>query len=52
MRAYLVGAAAFIHTHLHIAGFGSWQDTHASPGRFIQPGQMKLNQTPAPKFGP
>jgi len=38
----LAGAAAFNRTHLHIAGLASWQDTHASPGRFIQPGQMTL----------
>jgi feruloyl esterase len=38
----LAGAAAFNRTHLHMAGLASWQDTHASPGRFIQPGQMTL----------
>jgi feruloyl esterase len=38
----LAGAAAFNRTHLHMAGLGSWQNTHASPGRFIQPGQMTL----------
>jgi feruloyl esterase len=38
----LAGAAAFNRTHLHIAGLFSWQNTHASPGRFIQPGQMTL----------
>jgi len=30
----LAGAAAFNRTHLHMAGLASWQDTHASPGRF------------------
>ena len=38
----LAGAAAFNRTHLHMAGLASWQDTHASASRFIQPGQMKL----------
>jgi feruloyl esterase len=38
----LAGAAAFNRTHLHMAGLAAWQDTHASPGRFIQPGQMTL----------
>lgn len=38
----LAGAAAFNRTHLHMAGLASWQDTHASPGRFILPGQMSL----------
>ena len=38
----LAGAAAFNRTHLHMAGLAGWQDTHASPGRFIQPGQMTL----------
>jgi feruloyl esterase len=38
----LAGAAAFNRTHLHMAGLYAWQDTHASPGRFIQPGQMTL----------
>jgi feruloyl esterase len=38
----LAGAAAFNRTHLHMAGLASWQDTHASPGRFILPGQMTL----------
>jgi feruloyl esterase len=38
----LAGAAAFNRTHLHIAGLAAWQNTHASPGRFIQPGQMTL----------
>jgi feruloyl esterase len=38
----LAGAAAFNRTHLHMAGLSLWQDTHASAGRFIQPGQMTL----------
>lgn len=38
----LAGAAAFNNTHLHIAGLSLWQDTHASPGRLIQPGQLGL----------
>jgi tannase/feruloyl esterase len=38
----LAGAAAFNRTHLHMGGLAAWQDTHASPGRFIQPGQMTL----------
>jgi feruloyl esterase len=38
----LAGAAAFNRTHLHMSGLSLWQDTHASPGRFIQPGQMTL----------
>jgi len=38
----LAGAAAFNRTHLHMAGLASWQNTHASPSRFIQPGQMTL----------
>ena len=38
----LAGAPAFNRTHLHMAGLSLWQDTHASPGRFIQPGQMTL----------
>jgi feruloyl esterase len=38
----LAGAAAFNRTHLHMAGLASWQNTHASPGRFILPGQMTL----------
>jgi feruloyl esterase len=38
----LAGAAAFNRTHLHMAGLAGWQDTHASPGRLIQPGQMTL----------
>src|SRR5260370_42139815 len=38
----LAGAAAFNRTHLHMAGLAGWQNTHASAGRFIQPGQMTL----------
>ncbi len=38
----LAGAAAFNRTHLHMAGLSAWQNTHATPGRFIQPGQMTL----------
>jgi feruloyl esterase len=38
----LAGAAAFNRTHLHMAGLSAWQNTHANPGRFIQPGQMTL----------
>jgi feruloyl esterase len=38
----LAGAAAFNRTHLHMAGLSLWQDTHASPARLIQPGQMSL----------
>ena len=38
----LAGAPAFNRTHLHMAAISGWQDTHASPGRFIQPGQMTL----------
>jgi feruloyl esterase len=38
----LAGAAAFNRTHLHMAAISLWQDTHASPARFIQPGQMSL----------
>jgi feruloyl esterase len=38
----LAGAAAFNRTHLHMAGLSLWQDTHASPARFIQPGEMTL----------
>jgi feruloyl esterase len=38
----LAGAAAFNRTHLHMAGLSTWQNTHATPGRFIQPGQMTL----------
>lgn len=38
----LAGAPAFNRTHLHMAGLSLWQDTHASPGSLIQPGQMTL----------
>jgi feruloyl esterase len=38
----LAGAAAFNRTHLHMAGLASWQNTHASPGRFIQSGELTL----------
>jgi Tannase and feruloyl esterase len=38
----LAGAAAFNRTHLHMAGLAVWQITHATPGSFIQPGQMTL----------
>ena len=38
----LAGAPAFNRTHLHMAGLAAWQNAHASPGRFIQPGQMTL----------
>jgi feruloyl esterase len=38
----LAGAAAFNRTHLHMAGLSAWQDTHATPGSFIQTGQMTL----------
>ena len=38
----LAGAPAFNRTHLHMAGLSLWQDTHASPGRLIQPGQMSV----------
>jgi len=38
----MAGAPAFNRTHLHMAGLSLWQDTHASPGRLIQPGQMTL----------
>ena len=38
----LAGAPAFNRTHLHMAGLAAWQNTHASPARFIQPGQMTL----------
>jgi feruloyl esterase len=38
----LAGAPAFNRTHLHMAGLAGWQDTHASPSRFIQTGQMTL----------
>ena len=38
----LAGDAAFNRTHLHMGGLALWQDTHATPGRYIQPGQMTL----------
>jgi feruloyl esterase len=38
----LAGDAAFNRTHLHMAGLALWQDTHATRGRFILPGQMTL----------
>ena len=38
----LAGAPAFNRTHLHMGALSLWQDTHASPGRLIQPGQMTL----------
>ncbi|MGA2126598.1 MAG: tannase/feruloyl esterase family alpha/beta hydrolase [Xanthobacteraceae bacterium] len=38
----LAGAAAYNRTHLHMAGLAAWQNTHASPGRFMQPGQLTL----------
>src|SRR5215831_19216077 len=38
----LAGAPAFNRTHLHMAGLAAWQNTHATAGRFIQPGQMTL----------
>jgi feruloyl esterase len=38
----LAGAAAFNRTHVHMVALALWQDTHATPGRFIQPGQMTL----------
>jgi feruloyl esterase len=38
----LAGAPAFNRTHLHMAGLSLWQDTHATPGHFILPGQMTL----------
>jgi feruloyl esterase len=38
----LAGAPAFNRTHLHMAGLAAWQATHATPGSFIQPGQMTL----------
>jgi feruloyl esterase len=38
----LAGDAAFNRTHLHMGALAVWQDTHATPGRFIQPGQMTL----------
>jgi feruloyl esterase len=38
----LAGAPAFNRTHLHMAALSQWQNAHASPGRFIQTGQMAL----------
>jgi feruloyl esterase len=38
----LAGAPAFNRTHLHMAAIALWQNAHASPGRFIQPGQLTL----------
>ncbi|HEX3995460.1 MAG TPA: tannase/feruloyl esterase family alpha/beta hydrolase, partial [Acetobacteraceae bacterium] len=38
----LAGAAAFNRTHLHTGAISAWQNTHKTPGRFIQPGQMTL----------
>src|SRR3954463_639957 len=38
----LAGAPAFNRTHLHMAGLAGWQATHATPGSFIQAGQMTL----------
>jgi feruloyl esterase len=38
----LSGAPAFNRTHLHMGALSAWQDAHASPGRFILPGQMTL----------
>ena len=38
----LAGDAAFNRTHLHMVGLALWQDTHATRGRFILPGQMTL----------
>jgi feruloyl esterase len=38
----LAGAPAFNRTHLHMGAISLWQDTHASPSRFIVPGQMTL----------
>jgi len=38
----LAGAPAFNRTHLHMAGLSIWQDTHATPGRLMQPGQLTL----------
>jgi feruloyl esterase len=38
----LAGAAAFNRTHLHIGAISAWQNTHKTPGRLIQPGQMSL----------
>ena len=38
----LAGAAAFNRTHLHAGAVFEWQNTHTTPGRFIQPGQLTL----------
>jgi feruloyl esterase len=38
----IAGAAAFNRTHLHMGRLALWQDTRATPGRFILPGQMTL----------
>jgi feruloyl esterase len=38
----LAGAPAFNRTHLHMAAISLWQAAHASPARFIQPGQLAL----------
>lgn len=38
----LAGAPAYNRTHLHMAAISAWQNTHASPARFIQFGQMTL----------
>jgi len=38
----LAGAPAFNRTHLHMGAIAGWQNTHASPGRLMQPGQMTL----------
>src|SRR6202000_2192573 len=38
----LAGAPAFNRTHLHMGAIGGGQSAHATPGRFIQPGQFTL----------
>jgi len=38
----LAGAPAFNRTHLHMGAIAGWQNTHASPGRLMQPGQLTL----------
>ena len=38
----VAGASAFNRTRLHAAAPYGWQNTHASPGRQIQTGQMSL----------
>jgi feruloyl esterase len=38
----LAGAPAFNRTHLHMGALSVWQNTHATPGRLMQPGQMTL----------